>query len=169
MKLSIPNWIVATFVLASMGHTDPGDVAVLIFDRIPAPEVMERIGSLICRIEGGVFDEFKWPFGYGNLARPVRCKGCGGLVNVVPCVVCNPPEDDEEEARAEQEATPWPPAPTEHLPGSEAKIEVMRQRVLAGYSPWHPLDSYVEPTPPPVETPCVRVDLTGMESSDAEV
>jgi len=38
---------------------------------------------------------------------------------------------------------PRPPAPTMAIPGTEAKIRVMEQRVKDGYTPHHPLD-YVE-------------------------
>lgn len=37
-----------------------------------------------------------------------------------------------------------PPCSTRALPGSEVKIEVMRQRVAAGYSPHHPDDARLD-------------------------
>ena len=34
-----------------------------------------------------------------------------------------------------------PPAPTEHRPGSPAKVGVLEARAAAGYTLWHPLDA----------------------------
>lgn len=36
---------------------------------------------------------------------------------------------------------PLPLEPTDAIAGSEEKIEIMRARIAAGHSPWHPDDS----------------------------
>jgi hypothetical protein len=36
---------------------------------------------------------------------------------------------------------PTAPSPTDHLPGTVGKVEVMTARIAAGYSPWHPGDA----------------------------
>lgn len=42
---------------------------------------------------------------------------------------------------------PYPPYPTKAIPGTEAKIRVMEERVADGYQPHHPHDYMEEKRP----------------------
>lgn len=91
-----------------------------------------------------------FPLGCGVLLPPGRnvvCPNCRARVSVVPCVYCTPthledahlvPEVRLYDGREEQDV-PLAPAleSTEARPGTADKIEVMRQRVTAGQSPFH--------------------------------
>jgi hypothetical protein len=85
---------------------------------------------------GGVLPEGVW----------VVCGNCRSRVNVVPCVICTPSNLKDKVVRpvtrGRPRDTPFAKAkfPTTELPGTDAKMEVMRQRVAAGQSPFHPDD-----------------------------
>ena len=71
----------------------------------------------------------------------VRCR-CGALCCGVPCGACarlgvNEPDNPTNEP---DEPLVTPSEPTQAKPGSPEKIEVMRQRVERGESPFHPDD-----------------------------
>lgn len=71
----------------------------------------------------------------------VRCKRCGAMVFMIPCVRCGcsswrPDEDAWLGVKPKE-----PEHPTSCSPGSPEKIEVMRQRVSRGESPFHEGDA----------------------------
>ncbi len=41
---------------------------------------------------------------------------------------------------------PLPPRPTEQLPGTPGKVEVLAERFRKGQSLWHPQDAHFQPT-----------------------
>lgn len=87
--------------------------------------------------------------------RSVRCSKCRGLVRLVPCVACTDPSLVDEriiqgsgalmdlDSEEDSEELPPPKWPTDALPGSPEKIEVMRARVALGFSPFHSDDRVV--------------------------
>lgn len=71
----------------------------------------------------------------------VRCKGCGGLINSIPCVKCTC--GNVTIKTTESAAWRLPERPTGFSPGSKEKIELMRERVSKRESPFHPRDRRV--------------------------
>jgi len=74
----------------------------------------------------------------------VRCISCRRRITTVPCVVCysgNQLYEDRiiRENRPEPKKLP-PPFPTNEIPGSVGKIEILRLRVQYGFDLWHPHD-----------------------------
>lgn len=68
-----------------------------------------------------------------------RCRVCGGRMQAVPCGRCSQ-QSTLHKARPDKQPLKQPKTPTAHPPGSQAKVEVMRERVARGESPFHPLD-----------------------------
>ncbi len=72
------------------------------------------------------------------------CKTCNATLGSLPCVHCwSGIEDDPSVGDMDQ--TPYEQKlrtgrPTQHLPGTPEKVEVLRQRVERGYHLWHPKD-----------------------------
>lgn len=85
---------------------------------------------------------------YGNLARPVRCS-CGSLITVAPCVQCSSQLWEETVARiGDRPARPYetPAESTVAEPGTPEKIAVIKARIRAGESAFHPCDPvYIPP------------------------
>lgn len=53
-------------------------------------------------------------------------------------------DDDTEEIDEPFESMAMPARPTKHLPGTNAKIEVLRRRIERGEQLWHPYDTTFE-------------------------
>jgi hypothetical protein len=91
------------------------------------------------------------PGTYGETLPPkikVRCMYCNHMISAVPCVSCWPPHRVENSPRPSCQRDS-PEAPGVHMkPGSREKIEVMRDRVAEGFSPFSKQDSWFEPDEP---------------------
>lgn len=71
----------------------------------------------------------------------VRCKSCGSSVFVIPCVNCSARSWDPGEMKPPTGKPTKPKEPTPEPPGSPGKVEVMRERVSRGESPFHDGDA----------------------------
>lgn len=67
-----------------------------------------------------------------------RCPVCGSRQILSMCVACNSCKGSF--ATVDEPNLPDPPEPTNYLPGTARKIEVMRARAEAGYAVFHPDD-----------------------------
>lgn len=82
---------------------------------------------------------------HARLEDPVRCRSCGRMIVAFPCVACAAEGwQRARKRRASRSASARPASATTAAPGSREKIEVMRQRVSAGKSCFHPDDPWFE-------------------------
>lgn len=76
----------------------------------------------------------------------VHCRKCKRPIDWVPCVLCCDSREvfierrDRKEWEDDPEPTVDPAESTQELPGTVAKIEVLRRRVETGVRLWHPDD-----------------------------
>jgi len=82
----------------------------------------------------------KMPAGFGEQTKTaVQCDTCRNWIMHVPCVQCCDYRGGKCRNDSEPEL-PFDPLSTEAIPGSQEKIEVMRNRVDWGYSVFSPGD-----------------------------
>lgn len=74
------------------------------------------------------------------------CCQCHRRITWAPCVTCCASKfeyKDRLDRSADPKPKPMSPFSTDDLPGSLAKIEILRQRVADGFELWHPRDAKI--------------------------
>lgn len=86
---------------------------------------------------------------------PIYCRECGQKINKVPCCKCFLSRlqfNRKKRARQIKGSLPQCHEPTQALPGSHEKLEVMQQRALSGFSVFCRGDARCQPKPWRVRT-----------------
>jgi len=141
-----------------MGIRDPERIVRHAFCSEPTQWKLRVARGIIRRIESGKLTPVEVDTQTAFVRHPVRCPECGVLLSLVPCISCFPilkiPQglDDQDDYPGLR-----PGEPTQSRPGSEEKIEIMRQRVARGELPCHPKDKRLKPPRIPWAVPIVRI------------
>lgn len=156
--------------LWQMGVTDERRIADIVYqpsDSRPAQQALidfERLHAKVVRFLGFCLESphpvVRYVIDHGLPAccsaplpegKSVLCPECGGIINSAPCVACVPGHITDDELAPDEYAQIQPVAEdkpflmpkqkTYFRPGTQEKIEIMRQRIERGESAFHPKDA----------------------------
>lgn len=129
--------------LWSMGVLDSARIAKLLCRRT---EEIEAFADVLRNSENRLVAEYVacgLPAGVSAKLRyaTVRCPKCGREAERVPCQTCARPEEEPEPEVDETSKKRRLPRPTNAVPGTGRKVNVLRQRHDRGQELWHPDDA----------------------------
>ena len=135
------NWKTRAILgLLAINVTEPRDIANYLFTtRDEVQTLLTAIQDSPNRLINRLYAEGLPVHGPAQILRTLRCDGCGGEINILPCIKCCAMAGAE--GAKERNGRLEPCESTHFAPGTRSKMKVLRKRVEEGRALHHINDS----------------------------